>query len=79
VNEVREEVGLLPRELLAPELAIQRRRVLRLAYTALRTPGLRLTGLVLLVFSSVFARWFLAGIAAERERTEVLPFVYTMR
>lgn len=71
--------ALLPPHLINPDFAVQRARVRRIARSAMRTPGARLTGLILLIFAPVFARWFVEGVSAGRRRAPTSPFVYTMR
>ena len=66
-------------DLLDTSFEAQRLRVRRIAWDALRTPGARLSGLLLWVFAPVFARWFVEGIEKRCERPAMSPFVYTMR
>ena len=71
-------VESLPSQLRDPEFRVQLRRVRRIGLEALQTPGARLSGIVLLLFAPVFARWFVAGVKAQKATDTKNPFVYQM-
>jgi len=50
-------------------------RVRRLGFEALRTPGARRAGLIMLLFAGVFARWFESG-EGRPAPAGISPFTY---
>jgi len=70
---------VLPPALLDLRPGAQQAHVRRLGYEALHTPGARLLGVAMLLFSPFFARCFVRGIDSRGQYSEVSPFMYTMR
>ncbi|MBV8152425.1 MAG: hypothetical protein JOY59_12775 [Candidatus Eremiobacteraeota bacterium] len=71
-------VESLPSRARDPEFRAQLQRVRRIGLEALRTPGARLIGVAMLLFAPVFARWFVAGVKAQKASDTKDPFVYRM-
>jgi hypothetical protein len=69
----------LPAAVTEETLAAQRARIVRFAKQSLRTPGCRLTGLMLLIFSRRVSVWLLEGIQQRDKRREQSPFTYTLQ
>jgi hypothetical protein len=73
--------NLLPAEISEGTYAAQLARVRLLGKRALKTPGARLSGIIMLIFAPAMARWFLEGVSAagRTKEPDASPFTYTMR